>query len=160
MDDSGHARIADFGLATVTQNLDSRRSVSYQRGHTVRWTAPEVLNEGTYSTEADIFSFAMVMIEVCRRSSPLWSLGLLSFNLNTGVHRCSSLQRCYVCHGYVGHNTRQAPTTTDASKLHGGSVGINGALLGSGPSLAPRGFCSLANSSHPVSPSFISTTIR
>ena len=65
--DSGHARIADFGLATVTQNPDSVRSVSGQHGHTVRWAAPEVLNEGIYSKEADIFSFAMVMIEVRHR---------------------------------------------------------------------------------------------
>ena len=65
MDDFGHARIADFGLATVTQNLDSVRSASGHHGHTVRWAAPEVLNKGTYSKEADVFSFAMVMIEAC-----------------------------------------------------------------------------------------------
>ena len=64
MDDSGNARIADFGLATVTQNLDSTRSASCQHGYTARWTAPEVLNEGICSKEADVFSFAMVMIEV------------------------------------------------------------------------------------------------
>ena len=66
MDDSGNARIADFGFATVTQNLDSVQSAQCQRG-TPRWTAPEVLNEGPYSKEADIFSFAMVMIEVRRQ---------------------------------------------------------------------------------------------
>ena len=65
MDSFGNALIADFGLATVTQNLDSIRSGTCQRGHTIRWTAPELLNEGTYSKETDIFSFAMVMIEVC-----------------------------------------------------------------------------------------------
>jgi len=64
MDSSNSARIADFGLATVTQNLDSMRSTTCQRGHTVRWTAPELLSEGTYSKETDMFSFAMVMIEV------------------------------------------------------------------------------------------------
>ena len=65
VDDTGHARITDFGLATVTQNLDSMRSISEDYGHTARWTAPEILSEkGTYSKEADIFSFAMVMIEV------------------------------------------------------------------------------------------------
>ena len=65
MDDAGHARITDFGLATVTQNLDSMRSTSEEQGHTARWTAPEILTEdGTYSKEADVFSFAMVMIEV------------------------------------------------------------------------------------------------
>ena len=66
MDDSGNARIADFGFATVTQNLDSVQSAQCQRG-TPRWTAPEVLDEGPYSKEADIFSFAMVMSEVRHR---------------------------------------------------------------------------------------------
>ena len=65
VDAAGRARITDFGLATVTQNLDSVGSASADYGHTARWTAPEILNEqGTYSREADIFSFAMVMIEV------------------------------------------------------------------------------------------------
>ena len=66
MDDAGRARITDFGLATVTQNLDSMRiSEDEDEGHTARWTAPEILHEeGTYSKEADVFSFAMVMIEV------------------------------------------------------------------------------------------------
>ena len=65
MDSSGNALIADFGLATVTQNLDSIRSAPCQHAHTVRWTAPELLHDGTYSKETDIFSFAMVMVEVC-----------------------------------------------------------------------------------------------
>ena len=69
VDITGHAHIADFGLATVTQSLDSAMSVECQRGHTARWTAPEVLDEGPYSKEADIFSFAMIMIEV-RRGRP------------------------------------------------------------------------------------------
>ena len=64
MDDSGHARIADFGLATVTKNLESIQSPTFQQGYTPRWTAPEVLSTGTPSKEADIFSFAMIMIEV------------------------------------------------------------------------------------------------
>jgi len=64
MDDSGHACIADFGLAMLTHNSDSMQSATLQQGHTPRWAAPEVLSEGTYSKEADIFSFAMVMIEV------------------------------------------------------------------------------------------------
>ena len=65
VDDSGHARIADFGLAEITQNLESMQS-TLRHGHTPRWTAPEILNGGGYSKEADIFSFAMVMIEVRR----------------------------------------------------------------------------------------------
>jgi len=64
VDISGHARIADFGLATVAQNLDSLQSASHQHGHTPRWTAPEILKgQGTHSKEADVFAFSMVMIE-------------------------------------------------------------------------------------------------
>jgi len=66
VDDTGRARIADFGLATVTQSLHSERSVEHQHGHTARWAAPEILVAESYSKEADIFSFAMVMIEVRR----------------------------------------------------------------------------------------------
>jgi serine/threonine protein kinase len=43
VDDSGHARLADFGFATVTQNLDSIRSAQSHRGYTVQWAAPEIL---------------------------------------------------------------------------------------------------------------------
>ena len=70
MDGSGIARLADFGLATVTLNLDSVRSATNQRGFTPRWAAPEILDEGTYSKEADVFSFAMVMIEVYTGAIP------------------------------------------------------------------------------------------
>ena len=64
MDATGRARITDFGVATAIQDLDSLRSASGYQGHNVRWAAPEILEQGTYSREADIFSFAMVMIEV------------------------------------------------------------------------------------------------
>lgn len=65
VDDSGHARITDFGQAKVTQSLDTIRSAS-RHGNTPRWAAPEILDEQPPSREADVFSFAMVMIEVCR----------------------------------------------------------------------------------------------
>ena len=65
MDATGHARITDFGLAIVTQDLDSVRNASVERGQSVQWIAPEILdNRGTYSKEADVFSFAGVAIEV------------------------------------------------------------------------------------------------
>ena len=66
MEDVARACIADFGLAKITKNIDSIQSASVQNGYTARWAAPEVFNGGKYSKEADIFSFAMVMIEVRR----------------------------------------------------------------------------------------------
>ena len=65
VDTSGHARITDFGLAVVTQDLELIRSGSDKCGDSVRWIAPEILDgRGTHSKEGDVFSFAMVMIEV------------------------------------------------------------------------------------------------
>jgi len=65
IDGSGFARITDFGLATVTKNLDSVRSASDYQGQAARWTAPEILKDnGAFTTAVDVFSFAMVMIEV------------------------------------------------------------------------------------------------
>lgn len=63
VNDSGQARITDFGLATIPQYPASKRALFGDE--TVRWTAPEILgNSGICSKEADVFSFAMVMIEV------------------------------------------------------------------------------------------------
>jgi len=65
VDATAHARITGFGLAAITQNLDTIRGGSGRNGCVLQWTAPEILSEkGTFSKEADIFSFAMVMIEV------------------------------------------------------------------------------------------------
>jgi len=65
VDTTGRARITDCGLAVVTRNFDSIRSAPDEHGHSTRWTAPEILaNRGTFSKEADVFSFAMVLIEV------------------------------------------------------------------------------------------------
>ena len=70
VDDSGRARIADVGLAIITRGVDSELSTSGDEGHGARWAAPEILNDqGGYSKEADVFSFAMVMSEVGRRIS-------------------------------------------------------------------------------------------
>ena len=61
VDDSGHARITDFGLVQDTSSV-----VSIAEGQSTRWTAPEILEEtGIPSIEADVFSFGMVMVEVC-----------------------------------------------------------------------------------------------
>ena len=65
MDVTGHALITDFGLVTVTRNLNLIRDASAEYGDGARWIAPEILdNRGAYSKEADVFSFAMVTIEV------------------------------------------------------------------------------------------------
>ena len=65
IDPTGCARITNFGLAVVTQNTKSIKCTWIEYGHGVRWIAPEILDDrGTHSREGDVFSFAMVAIEV------------------------------------------------------------------------------------------------
>ena len=65
VDCTGHARITDFSLARVIQDLDTTLSTLEGQGHNAECAAPEILNgEGTSSKEADVLFFAMVMVEV------------------------------------------------------------------------------------------------
>jgi serine/threonine protein kinase len=62
VDADGSARITDFGLA---EHQGAAEETDSTTGGTARWTAPEILNgQGTLSKRADVFSFAMVMVEV------------------------------------------------------------------------------------------------
>jgi len=89
VDGSGRARIAGFRLAAGPAMVALGVTC---RGHTGRWTAPEVLGEGPYDKEADIFSFAMVVIEVCRRRFTMYRPYLLSFRIDAGIHWRDSVQ--------------------------------------------------------------------
>ena len=103
--------ITDCGVAVVIQDLDSIRGAPDEHGDSTRWIAPEILaNRGTFSKEADVFSFAMVMIEVrCRfrivTSGELRSLGqrfsLVPFHLMTNhpARLCLRLLVVSVRHG-------------------------------------------------------------
>ena len=64
VDAASHARITDFGLATIAQSVDTMRRNSDDQDPATRWTAPEILDGAISSKESDVFSFAMVMIEV------------------------------------------------------------------------------------------------
>ena len=92
VDAAGRARITDFGHAMVTENLDSIRSAPNDHRLTTRLTAPEILNEeGTYSKEVDVFSFAMVSTEVGKNELVVSSFGLLQSRITTGIHRRNSI---------------------------------------------------------------------
>ena len=69
VDNVPHARIADVGITIVTKNLDSICADTRQDVHTSRWSAPEIFCEQNPSEKSDVYSFAMVTIEVhCERS--------------------------------------------------------------------------------------------
>ena len=87
MDITGRARITDCGLAVVTRNFDSIRNAPDEHEHSTRWIAPEILaKQGTFSKEADIFSFAMVMIEVrCKYRIDIWRISFIRAKVFTGA---------------------------------------------------------------------------
>jgi len=89
VDDASRPRITDFSQAMVTQHSDLVQAASDDQGYTARWTAPEILTEeGTYSKEADVFSFAMITIEVCHGWPP--PIGILLADIL--YNRCSLAQ--------------------------------------------------------------------
>ena len=67
VDGSPVACIADFSVATVTKDLDSTESYVPPHTPSVQWSAPEVLSGKRPTQESDVYSLAMVMIEVGRR---------------------------------------------------------------------------------------------
>ena len=74
MDEAGHALIADFGHAVVVDDEGFFKNDS-EPEFTAQWAAPEILMEGKYTKKTDVFSFAMLIIEVqygCLRSPRLW----------------------------------------------------------------------------------------
>jgi serine/threonine protein kinase len=150
VENSGQVRIADFGLAKITRNLDSIRSASCQSGFSARWAAPEVCRKGECTKAADIFSLAMVTIEVRCVPCTLQPLGL-TLHTNPDIYRRGPVQQLHLSNGNGRHNTRRASATPDAPKLYRAVVGIGPALLGSRPSPAPRDFRGLTSPSHPVS---------
>jgi hypothetical protein len=87
VDTTGRAWITDCGLVMVTQNLDSMRSAPDEHGHSTRWIAPEILdNRGTFSKEADVFSFALVTIEVrCGSRIYIWRTLFIRTKVFTGA---------------------------------------------------------------------------
>jgi len=69
IDHNGRACLAGFSLLTIIPDglVITSSDLPGGRAHWmggVRWSAPEVLNGGTPSRKTDIFSLAMIMVEV------------------------------------------------------------------------------------------------
>ena len=88
MDAHGCAKIVGFRFAVVAADVDPTQPSSDPHIGSNRWSAPEVVNGGKASKETDIFSLAMLMIEV-GINDILCVQGRVRFTVlsSTGIHR-------------------------------------------------------------------------
>ena len=84
----------------------------------MRWAAPEILKGNEHSKEADVFSFAMIMIEVRRKWVDLVGPQLTVISDVTGIHRHGPLQRPLEYSDHPVGNRRQTSTETNTPNLH------------------------------------------
>ncbi|XP_057764132.1 integrin-linked protein kinase 1-like [Salvia miltiorrhiza] len=71
-DDSGHLKVADFGISKllkVANRIKEERPLTYQDS-TCRYVAPEVFRNQDYDTKVDVFSFALILQELIEGSPP------------------------------------------------------------------------------------------
>jgi len=90
VDANGRARITDFGFA---HDQGAAEEAGTTAGGTARWTAPEILQgRGAPSKQADVFAFAMVMVEVGSGCElPVIDLRLIAFRSDGGIYRLRSI---------------------------------------------------------------------
>ncbi|KAL1560375.1 integrin-linked protein kinase 1-like isoform X1 [Salvia divinorum] len=71
-DDSGHLKVADFGISKllkVAKSVKEERSLPCQDS-TCRYVAPEVFRNQDYDTKVDVFSFALILQELIEGCPP------------------------------------------------------------------------------------------
>ncbi|KAF8595317.1 kinase-like protein, partial [Ceratobasidium sp. AG-I] len=61
IDGKGTAKLTDFGNVLLEHYSLQFTTTTTKSSHSIRWTAPELLlDEGTYSMEADVYALGMV----------------------------------------------------------------------------------------------------
>ncbi|XP_057471700.1 integrin-linked protein kinase 1-like isoform X2 [Actinidia eriantha] len=73
-DDSGHLKVADFGVSKmlkVTSRVKEDRPLTYQDS-SCRYVAPEVFRNEEYDTKVDVFSFALILQEMIEGLPPFY----------------------------------------------------------------------------------------
>ena len=66
------ARLTGFGLTSIGQDDPTRTPQDLSMACTITWVAPEILRGGVANKEGDIFTFAMVAVEVRKSQSVRW----------------------------------------------------------------------------------------
>lgn len=74
VDENGVSKVCDFGLS---RTMGSASTMTNQTG-TLIWMAPEVMNDEEYGPSADVYSFGIIMWELCSRKIPYADSGAAS----------------------------------------------------------------------------------
>ncbi|KAK4749824.1 hypothetical protein SAY87_027273 [Trapa incisa] len=73
-DDSGHLKVADFGVSKILKVAKTVKDMSETRlDSSWRYVAPEVYRNEEYDTKVDVFSFALILQEMIEGSPPFSS---------------------------------------------------------------------------------------
>lgn len=113
--------LANFGLASIARDIYSVNGSNVAGGASVRWSAPELLGPITVSKEAsikpntrsDIYSLAMVIVEVIPFEIPTGTLPRFTFLLS-GLHRENPVPKCHL--RVRGDDRDQGRTTAEADR--------------------------------------------
>ncbi|XP_051135377.1 integrin-linked protein kinase 1-like isoform X2 [Andrographis paniculata] len=75
LDDSGHLKVADFGISKLLKVANRVKDEKpLHSGYTsCRYVAPEVLRNEAYDTKVDVFSFALILQEMIEGCPPFHS---------------------------------------------------------------------------------------
>ncbi|XP_010553934.1 PREDICTED: proline-rich receptor-like protein kinase PERK8 [Tarenaya hassleriana] len=71
LDNNFEARVADFGLAKIAQELDSNTHVSTRVMGTFGYMAPEYATSGKLTEKSDVYSFGVVLLELITARKPV-----------------------------------------------------------------------------------------
>ena len=72
---TGRACLSDIGFPAFAHDEESETGGTGSSTHGSRWTASEVLGNGEFSKQSDVFSFGFVAAEVhSKKSHFLWPL--------------------------------------------------------------------------------------
>eukprot|EP01156_Anaeramoeba_ignava_P012090 Anaeramoba_ignava/a487284_35.p1 GENE.a487284_35~~a487284_35.p1 ORF type:complete len:372 (+),score=105.07 a487284_35:71-1117(+) len=83
LDEHGNAKVADFGLSRLKS--ESNKHTSF-RGSPC-WMAPEIFRNEPYNEKADVYSYAIVLWELCTRSFPYVKISdPIQIGLEVGYH--------------------------------------------------------------------------
>jgi hypothetical protein len=71
LDDEDHAKLSDFGISKEKGGDGAGKTlIGPHGGGSTRWMAPEVFKSNSNSIKADVYSYAIVLWELCSRRLP------------------------------------------------------------------------------------------